>query len=98
MGDAAGSKAALEESLKGWIFAGEMDYWRFKACKELGRDAEAVEHIPAIKKAIADLEKPLPKVIDAYAKFGGENSPMERAANRAKQADALKALLAEMEK
>ena len=98
MGDAAGCKAALEESLKGWIFAGEMDYWRFKACKELGRDAEAAEHVPAIKKAIADLEKPLPKVIDAYAKFGGENSPMERAANRAKQADALKKLLAEMEK
>ena len=97
MGDAAGCKAALEEALKGWIFAGEMDYWRFKACKELGRDADAAEHIPAIKKAIADLEKPLPKVIDAYAKFGGENSPMERAANRAKRAAALKELLAEME-
>ena len=62
------------------------------------RDADAAEHIPAIKKAIADLEKPLPKVIDAYAKFGGENSPMERAANRAKKAAALKNLLAEMEK
>ena len=98
MGDAAGAKAALEDSLKGWIFAGEMDYWRFKACKELGRDAEAAEHIPAMKNAIADLEKPLPKVIDAYAKFGGENSPMERAANRAKQAESLKKLLAEMEK
>ena len=37
-------------------------------------------------------------MIDAYAKFGGENSPMERAANRAKKAAALKELLDEMEK
>ena len=96
LGDAAGAKAALEESLEGRISAGEMDYWRFKALKELGRDAEAAKHIASIKTAIADLQQPLPRVISAYAKFGGDDSPEERDAARARQAESLKKLLAEM--
>ena len=96
LGDAAGAKAALEESLEGRISAGEMDYWRFKALKELGRDAEAAKHIASIKTAIADLQQPLPRVISAYAKFGGDDSPEERDAARARQSESLKKLLAEM--
>ena len=98
MGDAAGAKSALEDALKGRIVAGEMDYWRFKVLKELGRDAEASKHIPSLQKAIADLEKPLPRVVSAYAKFGGDDSQAERAASRAKQAEGLRKLLEEMHK
>ena len=96
LGDAAGYRAELENALKGWIKAGEMDYWRVKALRELGRDGECAPLIAELEQAIRELETPPPTVISAYAKFGGENSPMERAAKAREKAGALKALLKEI--
>ncbi|MBQ0032282.1 MAG: hypothetical protein KBT68_05730, partial [bacterium] len=98
VGDEAGYKAELENSLKGWIKAGEMDYWRVKALRELGREAECAPLIAELKQGISELEAPVPTVISAYAKFGGENSPMERADKAREQASALRKLLEEIEK
>jgi tetratricopeptide (TPR) repeat protein len=97
LGDTAGYKAELENSLKGWIHAGEMDYWRVKALRELGRDAECAPLVAELKQAIKELETPQPEVINAYAKFAGDNSAMERAAKAREKAGALKKLLAEIE-
>ena len=97
LGDEAGYRAELENSLKGWIHAGEMDYWRVKALRELGRDAECAPLVAELKQAIRELETPVPTVINAYAKFAGENSAMERAAKAREKADGLKALLKEIE-
>ncbi len=97
LGDAAGYRTELEKSLKGWIHAGEMDYWRVKALRELGRDAETAPLIAELKQAIRELETPQPTVINAYAKFAGDNSAMERAAKAREKAGALKRLLKEIE-
>ena len=98
LGDAAGCKAELENSLKGWIHAGEMDYWRVKALRELGRDAECAPLIAELKQAIRELETPQPEVINAYAKFAGDNSAMERAAKAREKAGFLRSLLSEIDK
>ena len=97
LGDAAAYRAELEKSLKGWIHAGEMDYWRVKALRELGRDAETAPLIAELRQAIRELETPQPAVINAYAKFAGDNSAMERAAKAREKAGALKKLLKEIE-
>ena len=96
LGDEAGYKAELENSLKGWIHAGEMDYWRVKALRELGRDAECAPLIAELREAIKELETPQPEVINAYAKFAGDNSAMERAAKAREKADFLRVLLHEL--
>ena len=98
LGDMAGYKAELENSLKGWIHAGEMDYWRVKALRELGRDSETAPLIAELKQAIKELETPPPTVINAYAKFAGDNSAMERAAKAREKAGALRELLKEIER
>ena len=98
LGDVAGCKAELENSLKGWIHAGEMDYWRVKALRELGRDAECAPLIAELKQAIRELETPQPEVINAYAKFAGDNSAMERAAKAREKAGYLRSLLAEIDR
>ena len=98
LGDEAGYKAELEKSLKGWIHAGEMDYWRVKALRELGRDAECLPLIKELRQAIQELESPAPTVINAYAKFAGDNSAMERAAKAREKAGSLRRLLEEIEK
>ena len=98
LGDAAGCKAELENSLKGWIHAGEMDYWRVKALRELGRDAEAAPLIAELKQAIREFETPQPVVINAYAKFAGDNSAMERAAKAREKAGFLRSLLSEIDR
>ena len=97
LGDEVGYKAELENSLKGWIHAGEMDYWRVKALRELGRDAECAPLIAELKAAIKELETPAPVIINAYAKFAGDNSAMERAAKAREKAGALRKLLKEIE-
>ncbi|MBQ3097539.1 MAG: DUF5107 domain-containing protein, partial [Kiritimatiellae bacterium] len=97
LGDMAGYKAELENSLKGWIHAGEMDYWRVKALRELGRDSETAPLIAELKQAIKELETPPPTVINAYAKFAGDNSAMERAAKARFKAGELRKLLKEIE-
>ena len=96
MGDEAGYRAELENSLKGWIHAGEMDYWRVKALRELGRGDECAPLLAELRQAIAELEAPAPEVINAYAKFAGDNSAMERAAQARGKAAALRALLNEL--
>ncbi|MCR5751245.1 MAG: DUF5107 domain-containing protein [Kiritimatiellae bacterium] len=97
LGDEAGYKAELENSLKGWIHAGEMDYWRVKALRELGRDGETAPLVAELKQAIKELETPQPEIINAYAKFAGDNSAMERAAKAREKAGALRNLLKEIE-
>ena len=97
LGDDAGYRAELENALKGWIHAGEMDYWRSKALRELGRGDECGPLLAELRQAIAELEAPAPVVINAYAKFAGDNSAMERAAKARGKAAALRALLAELE-
>ena len=96
LGDKAGYKAELENSLKGWIHAGEMDYWRVKALRELGRDSETAPLIAELKTAIKELETPQPEIINAYAKFAGDNSAMERAAKAREKAEELRKLLEEL--
>ena len=98
LGDEAGYRAELENSLKGWIHAGEMDYWRVKALRELGRDAECAPLIAELKTAIAELEAPQPQIINAYAKFAGDNSAMERAAKAREKAGFLRSLLSEIDR
>ena len=75
-----------------------MDYWRVKALRELGRGAECAPLIAELRQAIEELQRPVPTVINAYAKFAGENSAMERAAKAREKADELKALLKEIER
>jgi hypothetical protein len=87
----------LENALKGWIHAGEMDYWRVKALRELGRDSETAPLIAELKTAIKELETPQPEIINAYAKFAGDNSAMERVAKAKEKASALRTLLAEID-
>ena len=57
-----------------------------------GAEADIAANRAELQKAIATLEKPQPKVIDAYAKFGGENSPMERQADNLWKAKCLRGL------
>ena len=97
LGDAAGCRAELENALKGWIKAGEMDYWRVRALRELGRDGECAPLVAELRQAIAELEAPPPAVINAYAKFAGDNSAMGRATKAREQVGELKALLKELE-
>lgn len=93
-GDQVGYKAELENALKGWVTPGEMNYYRFLTFTELGNRDEAAAQLDELKKGIATLEKPQPQVIDAYAKFGGENTPSERGGYRAAQALYLRGLSA----
>ena len=97
LGDEAGYKTELENSLKGWIHAGEMDYWRVKALRELGRYTECVPLIAELRQSIKELETPQPEVINAYAKFAGDNSAMERAAKAREKAGFLRGLLSEID-
>jgi len=91
-GDASGRKVELEKVLKGWVHPGEMNYYRVLALRALGRTEGVTANLAELDKAIAALEKPRPAVIDAYAKFGGENSPMEREADNLWKAKYLRAL------
>ena len=97
LGDAAGCRAELEKALESWILAGEMDYWRVKALRELGREGECAPLLKELRDRIAELEAPPPKEINAYAKFGGDETPAERAAAARAQAAFLRGLLDELE-
>ena len=93
-GDEVGYRADLEKALKGWVAPGEMNYYRFRALSELGKTGETAAQLEELKKGIATLEKPQPQVIDAYAKFGGANTPAERVGHRTAQALYLRGLAA----
>ncbi|MBP5232374.1 MAG: hypothetical protein J6333_03105 [Planctomycetes bacterium] len=97
LGDEAGCRDELAKSLEDWILPGEMDYWRVKALRELGRDSEAAPLVAELKTAIAELENPASAPVNAYAKFSDETSPAERADKAREDAKKLKALLAEID-
>ena len=58
---------------------------------------ETAPLISELKTAIKELETPQPEIINAYAKFAGDNSAMERAAKAREKAGALRALLEEID-
>ena len=94
-GDEKNYRAELQNALKGWVNPGEMNFYRVLVLRELKGDQKDVDvNLAELQKAIATLEKPQPKVIDAYAKFGGENSPMERQADNLWKAKYLRGLMA----
>jgi hypothetical protein len=69
-----------------------MNYYRFLACRELGDRAAAAYQKQRLSAAIAALEEP--EVVDAYAKFGGDNTPKERVGHRSAEAAYLRGLAA----
>jgi hypothetical protein len=71
---------------------GEMNYYRLLALRELGDAQGAADQRQRLQAAIAALERP--ETIDAYAKFGGENTPNERVGHRAAEAAYLQGLSA----
>ena len=86
------AEAALRKALQGRVADGEMNYYRLLACRELGDTKAAAHQMRRLSAAIAALEKP--EVVDAYAKFGGENTPKERVGHRSAEAAYLKGLAA----
>lgn len=97
-GDDAACRKALESATKGEVRSAEMHYYRALALNALGRKDEAGKSAQAIEKEIAELGKPQPRVISAYAKFGGEQSPDERAVARKERARKLQTCLDEIRK
>ena len=59
--------------------------------------AECAPLIAEMRQVITELEAPQPPVIDAYAKFAGDNSAMERADKAREKAASLRRLLKEIE-
>ena len=92
LGDAGQAEAELRKALEGRVADGEMNYYRLLACRELGDAQGAAEQSGRLQAAVAALERP--ELIDAYAKFGGENTPNERVGSRAAEAAYLKGLAA----
>ena len=92
MGQADPAKVQLREALEGRVANGEMSYYRLLACRELGDAKGEAEQRLRLQSAIAALENP--DAVDAYAKFGGENSPAERVGHRTTEALYLRGLTA----
>jgi len=86
------AEAALRKALEGRVADGEMNYYRLLACRELGDTKGAAHQKQRLAAAIAALEEP--EVVDAYAKFGGENTPKERVGHRSAEAAYLRGLAA----
>jgi len=91
-GDAAAAQAELRKALEGRAADGEMNYYRILALRELGERAGEGEQSRRLRAAIAALEKPV--AVNAYAKFGGENTPAERVTHRSAECGYLRGLLA----
>jgi tetratricopeptide (TPR) repeat protein len=86
------ARAALHKALQGRVADGEMNYYRLLACRELGDKAGEAHQKQRLSAAIAALQEP--EVIDAYAKFGGENTPKERVGHRSAETAYLQGLSA----
>jgi tetratricopeptide (TPR) repeat protein len=95
LGDGGRAQAELRQALEGRVANGEMDYYRLLVCRELGDAKGEAEQKQRLQAAIATLERP--ETVDAYAKFGGENTPNERAGHRSAEAAYLKGLAAQAE-
>ena len=72
-----------------------MSYYRVLACRELGDVKGESEQKQRLQSAIVALEQP--DVVDAYAKFGGENTPAERVGHRTTESLYLRGLAALVE-
>ena len=92
LGDAAQWQAELRKALEGRVADGEMNYYRLLAHRELGESKGEAEQGQRLQAAIAALQRP--ETIDAYAKFGGENTPNERVGLRSAQAAYLQGVAA----
>ncbi len=92
LGEAAQAQAHLRLALEGRVADGEMSYYRLLACRKLGDAAGEADQRQRLQSALAALERP--DVTDAYAKFGGENTPNERVGHRTAAAGYLKGLAA----
>lgn len=95
LGDAGQAEAELRKALEGRVADGEMNYYRLLAYRELGDAKGEAEQKQRLQAAIAARERP--ETVDAYAKFGGENTPNERAEHRSAEAAYLHGLAAQME-
>jgi tetratricopeptide (TPR) repeat protein len=95
LGDGGRAQAELRQALVGRVANGEMNYYRLLACRELADAKGEAEQKQRLQAAIAALERP--ETVDAYAKFGGENTPNERAGHRSAEAAYLKGLVAQAE-
>jgi len=96
LGEADKDRVELRKSLEGRVADGEMNYYRLLAYRELGDAKGEAEQKQRLQAAIGALEQP--ESIDAYAKFGGENTPNERLGHRSAEAAYLKGLAALAEK
>ena len=94
-GQAEQAQAQLRAALEGRVANGEMSYYRLLACRELGDAKGEADQRQRLQSAIAALERP--DVVDAYAKFGGENSPAERVGHRTAESVFLRGLAARAE-
>lgn len=92
LGDAEQAQRELRKALEGRVADGEMNYYRLLAMRELGDARGEAEQRQRLEVAIAALQRP--ETVDAYAKFGGENTPNERVGLRSAEAAYLQGLLA----
>jgi len=92
LGDAEQTQAELRRALEGRVADGEMNYYRLLTLRELGDAQGETAQRQRLLAAIAALEGP--ETVDAYAKFGGENTPNERVGLRSAQSAYLQGLAA----
>jgi len=91
-GDWAQMKTELRKALEGRVADGEMNYFRLLALRELGESAGEAEQMRRLRAAIGALDQAVE--VNAYAKFGGENTPAERVTHRSAECGYLQGLLA----
>jgi tetratricopeptide (TPR) repeat protein len=92
LGQGDQAREQFRRALDGRVANGEMSYYRFQTCRELGDAAGAADQMQRLLSAIAALERP--DAVDAYAKFGGENTPAERVGHRTTESLYLRGLVA----
>jgi tetratricopeptide (TPR) repeat protein len=92
LGDTESARAELRKAIAGRVADGEMNYYRLLAARELGDARAEAEQKHRLNSAIEALDQP--ETIDAYAKFGGENTPNERVGLRSAEAAYLRGLAA----
>ena len=90
LGQAEQAQAELRKALEGRVANGEMSYYRLLACRELGDTKGEADQRQRLQSAIAALEHP--EMVDAYAKFGGDNTPAERVGHRTTESLVLRGL------
>jgi len=91
-GQAEQAQAELRMALEGRVANGEMNYYRLLACREMRDTKGEADQRQRLQSAIATLEHP--DVVDAYAKFGGDNTPAERVGHRTTESLYLRGLAA----